>query len=88
MSDASSGLGVVMLVLFLGASWLVSKKLVKRDRSNEDRRVVQVELTEQGRALNEEAMFFRRVEPRWMGVAADHRWGKERACSLFRERST
>ena len=27
MSDASSGLGVVMLVLFLGASWLVSKKL-------------------------------------------------------------
>jgi len=35
---------------------LVSKKLVKRDRSSEDRRVVQVELTEQGRALNEEAM--------------------------------
>ena len=27
MSDASSGLGLVMLVLFLGASWLVSKKL-------------------------------------------------------------
>lgn len=35
---------------------LVSKKLVKRDRSSEDRRVVQVELTEQGKALNEEAM--------------------------------
>ena len=35
---------------------LVGKKLVKRDRSSEDRRVVQVELTEQGRALNEEAM--------------------------------
>lgn len=35
---------------------LVSKKLVKRDRSSEDRRVVQVELTEQGRELNEEAM--------------------------------
>ncbi len=35
---------------------LVSKKLVKRDRSSEDRRVVQVELTEQGRVLNEEAM--------------------------------
>lgn len=35
---------------------LVSKKLVKRDRSNEDRRVVQVELTDQGRELNEEAM--------------------------------
>lgn len=27
MSDASSGLGLVMLVLFLGASWIVSKKL-------------------------------------------------------------
>lgn len=35
---------------------LVGKKLVKRDRSSEDRRVVQVELTDQGRALNEEAM--------------------------------
>lgn len=35
---------------------LVNKKLVKRDRSSEDRRVVQVELTEQGRELNEEAM--------------------------------
>ena len=35
---------------------LVSKKLVKRDRSSEDRRVVQVELTEHGKALNEEAM--------------------------------
>jgi DNA-binding MarR family transcriptional regulator len=35
---------------------LVGKKLIKRDRSSEDRRVVQVELTEQGRALNEEAM--------------------------------
>ena len=27
MSDASSGLGLVMLVLFLGLSWIVSKKL-------------------------------------------------------------
>ena len=27
MSDASSGLGLVMLVLFLGVSWIVSKKL-------------------------------------------------------------
>ena len=35
---------------------LVHKKLVKRDRSSEDRRVVQVELTEQGRELHEEAM--------------------------------
>ena len=35
---------------------LVSKKLVKRDRSSEDRRVVQVELTEHGKTLNEEAM--------------------------------
>lgn len=35
---------------------LVSKKLVKRDRSVEDRRVVQVELTEQGKALSEEVM--------------------------------
>ena len=35
---------------------LVSKKLVKRDRSSEDRRVVQVELTEEGRELHEEAM--------------------------------
>jgi DNA-binding MarR family transcriptional regulator len=35
---------------------LVGKKLIKRDRSSEDRRVVQVELTEQGRELNEEAM--------------------------------
>jgi len=35
---------------------LVGKKLIKRDRSSDDRRVVQVELTEEGRALNEEAM--------------------------------
>jgi membrane protein DedA with SNARE-associated domain len=27
MNDASSGLGVVMLVLFLGLSWFLSKKL-------------------------------------------------------------
>ncbi len=27
MSNASSGLGLVMLILFLGASWIVSKKL-------------------------------------------------------------
>ncbi len=35
---------------------LVDKRLAKRDRSSEDRRVVQVELTEQGRVLNEKAM--------------------------------
>lgn len=35
---------------------LVGKKLVKRDRAAEDRRVVQVELTDSGRALHEEAM--------------------------------
>lgn len=35
---------------------LVAKKLVRRDRSHEDRRVVQVELTEQGRALRDRAM--------------------------------
>ncbi len=34
---------------------LVEKRLVKRDRSAEDRRVVQVELTEEGRDLNEAA---------------------------------
>lgn len=34
---------------------LVEKRLVKRDRSADDRRVVQVELTEEGRELNEEA---------------------------------
>jgi hypothetical protein len=27
MSEASSGLGIVMLVAFLGLSWLLSKKL-------------------------------------------------------------
>src|SRR5262245_56572220 len=31
---------------------LCEKKLVKRDRSNEDRRIVQVELTEEGRELH------------------------------------
>ncbi len=35
---------------------LVAKKLVRRDRSTEDRRVVQVELTEQGRAAHEKTM--------------------------------
>ncbi len=35
---------------------LVGKKLVKRDRSSEDRRVVQVELTDQGMTLNEKAL--------------------------------
>ena len=35
---------------------LVGKKLIKRDRSSEDRRVVQVELTDEGRELNEESM--------------------------------
>lgn len=32
---------------------LVEKKLVRRDRSHEDRRVVQVELTEEGRELQQ-----------------------------------
>jgi hypothetical protein len=27
MSDASSGLGLVMLIVFLGLSWILSKKL-------------------------------------------------------------
>jgi uncharacterized protein (TIGR03382 family) len=27
MNNASSGLGIVMLVLFLGLSWLLSRKL-------------------------------------------------------------
>ena len=27
MDDASSGLGLAMLVLFLGASWILSKRL-------------------------------------------------------------
>ena len=35
---------------------LVSKKLVRRDRSTSDRRVVQVELTDAGRELNEAAL--------------------------------
>lgn len=35
---------------------LVDKKLVRRERSTEDRRVVQVELTEQGREAHEAAM--------------------------------
>lgn len=35
---------------------LVSKKLVKRDRSPNDRRVVEVALTDEGRAVNEQAL--------------------------------
>ncbi|MFI5346642.1 MAG: MarR family winged helix-turn-helix transcriptional regulator [Elusimicrobiota bacterium] len=35
---------------------LVEKKLVRRDRSHEDRRVVQVELTDEGRELHEAAL--------------------------------
>jgi len=35
---------------------LHDKKLVRRDRSTEDRRVVQVELTEQGHALHQAAL--------------------------------
>lgn len=35
---------------------LIEKKLVRRDRSAADRRVVEVVLTEEGRALHEEAM--------------------------------
>ncbi|MBI3550991.1 MAG: MarR family transcriptional regulator [Elusimicrobia bacterium] len=35
---------------------LVEKKLVRRDRSSEDRRTVQVELTKEGRELHEAAM--------------------------------
>jgi DNA-binding MarR family transcriptional regulator len=35
---------------------LFEKKLVKRDRSSEDRRVVQVELTDEGRELHEAAV--------------------------------
>ncbi len=35
---------------------LVDKKLIKRDRSSADRRVVQVVLTDEGRELHEEAM--------------------------------
>ena len=35
---------------------LVEKKLVRRDRSNEDRRIVQVELTDEGREARDAAM--------------------------------
>ncbi len=35
---------------------LVAKKLVKRDRSGDDRRVVEVELTEEGREAREASM--------------------------------
>jgi DNA-binding MarR family transcriptional regulator len=35
---------------------LCEKKLLRRDRSSEDRRVVEVELTEEGRALREAAL--------------------------------
>jgi DNA-binding MarR family transcriptional regulator len=35
---------------------LVEKKLVRRDRSHEDRRVVEVQLTDEGRALHAAAM--------------------------------
>lgn len=35
---------------------LCDKKLVRRDRSSEDRRIVQVELTEEGRHLHQAAM--------------------------------
>ena len=35
---------------------LCDKKLVRRDRSPEDRRIVQVELTEEGRSLHQSAM--------------------------------
>lgn len=45
---------------------LVEKKLVRRDRSADDRRVVEVELTDQGRRLHESAMESR---VRWAGEA-------------------
>lgn len=35
---------------------LCDKKLVRRDRSTQDRRIVEVELTEEGRALREAAL--------------------------------
>ncbi len=63
---------------------LVGKKLVKRDRSSEDRRVVQVELTEEGKALNEEAMAGPVAFSRGLlkGLNADE---QESLLSLFRK---
>lgn len=59
-SCAMSGLADAICLSLSSATGLidrlVDKKLIKRDRSSEDRRVVEVQLTEQGRALNEESM--------------------------------
>lgn len=51
MSDLASALGVPLSTATHTVDRLVEKSLVVRSRSDQDRRVVQVEMSEQGKAL-------------------------------------
>jgi DNA-binding MarR family transcriptional regulator len=63
---------------------LVSKSLVKRSRSEEDRRIVQVELTEEGKKNYEQALDVRLGMVRGMLGALD-REEQETFVTLFRK---
>lgn len=67
MSALAQGMSVPMSTATGVVDRLVRKKLLKRDRSEEDRRIVTVALTEEGRALLEKVkkhlrFFFDRVK--------------------------
>jgi DNA-binding MarR family transcriptional regulator len=63
---------------------LVAAKLVKRMRSDRDRRVVLVSLTDRGRALVEEHRAH--FEPRWRAAFADFSEGELEAAMAVLER--
>ena len=53
MTDLADALGVPLSTATHTVDRLVKKGVVARDRSEQDRRVVQLELTEQGKRLQE-----------------------------------
>ena len=63
---------------------LVAKKIVKRDRSEEDRRIVQVQLTVEGQKIYEQALEVRLQMVRGM-LGALNRDEQEQFVSLFRK---
>jgi DNA-binding MarR family transcriptional regulator len=63
---------------------LVAKSLVQRERSEEDRRVVRVELTEEGKKIYKEALEFRSAIVRGM-LGALNKEEQEALMNLFRK---
>ena len=63
---------------------LVATRLVRRERSDRDRRVVLISLTDRGRTLIEERRA--RYEPRWRAALADFSDDELRSASAVLDR--